>query len=799
MFSSRVALLHEQHYRFSHYLENVYMSPSYMAQLVTPQSHFSSWFYSILVVEFDTTVGHHVTFEYPKGLVTADEQKRFLHLCLPDSRSMNRSDIFSSRNFTSKKKSGWLGFRFKKAPNIGFKNTSSSSSSFVHGASFFQTEKNSSYDRGARQKCVVLLSFLPIKFFYPLLLPVVLYVGYFYLLLGKKIILEACTYIEATWPKCPSWNERSVTLVLRTSRTKPIVLFCATHRSDGGTSSWSFMGVDSRETFGHLRRIKHTQQKHLSISLKSFFIKLGPLKFTPKSILYFWNLMQKTPWCHTAFLGSYHKIFFSGLKKKKKLLRGTINNAEAEYLPIYNSFSKKAKHVSKLRLLLKSSSGGEIYKRNNKSFVTLSKKQNIVVSYPVMFKNNIGKCCFMNTLIHYPIKCFFETFSWPSTSLVLSLENLSHSIWDLWEIALTESPFLVISANPMTSCSIVLNLIRLISPLEYVADVRPHINSYDEDLEYYQETLGKKRNPGSETPGVLLGSTDPSLLQRLLWCPNIMVANVQKDLCSSLGFKNRELFSVMHNSHLKSHVINEKLIKNISFLKKNNLSSLLHSFKKKVSKPIINTNPENMSTNLLQPSSEFHFFKFSKHTLNKDSILDKKISAFLCKTFPENLSHLKESIDKIKTVEEAFALDVQIFSHFEHLTQTLLYAFREFIQPDLKILMLNPLIKTPKPKPFTPSMFLKNLEKVNPALQGLYLAFGRSATDLLYSRFIKTQTFRRWLSTQIMREEQRTPLLQLKYCAAVKLSSLKPKLTVSIATEGYIFWTSASLLHHDIN
>jgi hypothetical protein len=473
MFYSNVSLLDEQYYRFSDYLERIYMSPSYMAQLITPQSHFSSWFYSILVVEFDTTMGHHVTFEYPKGVVSQDEKKRFLHLCLPDSRSMNRPEIFDSRNINSKKKNGWLGFRFKRGPNVCFKNTSSSSSSFVHGASFFQTEKNSAYDRGARQKCVVLLSFLPIKFFYPLLLPVVLYVGYFYLLLGRKIILEACTYIEATWPKCPQWNEKAFTLQLRTSQTRPIFLFCAAHRSDEGTSSWSFMGVDFREWRGHFGRTMSEQQHCSSISLKNFLLRSTPLNLTPKCILHFWNILRKTPWCHTDFFASYHKIFFSGLTKRNRIRGAAMHNIETKYNTTSSSSVRKTKHVSKSLLLLRKASCGKGHARNNKSLISLNKKQNMIVSYALLFQKKIGKCCLMKTLIHYPIKCFFNTFSWrSSTSLVLSLEILSHCIWDLWEIALTESPFLVISANPMTSCSIVLNLTRLISPLEYVADVR---------------------------------------------------------------------------------------------------------------------------------------------------------------------------------------------------------------------------------------------------------------------------------------------------------------------------------------
>jgi hypothetical protein len=159
-----------------------------------------------------------------------------------------------------------------------------------------------------------------------------------------------------------------------------------------------------------------------------------------------------------------------------------------------------------------------------------------------------------------------------------------------------------------------------------------------------------------------------------------MVANVQKDLCSSLVLKSREFFSLMHTSRLKSHIINDKFVRNKCLFQKNNLSSLIHSFTKKVSKPITNIKPENVSTNLLPPSSEYHFFKFSKHTLNKDPTLHKKISTFLCETFPGDLSHSKRKINEMQIIQQAIALDAEIFSHFEHLTQTLLYAFREFIQ-----------------------------------------------------------------------------------------------------------------------
>ena len=56
-----------------------------------------------------------------------------------------------------------------------------------------------------------------------------------------------------------------------------------------------------------------------------------------------------------------------------------------------------------------------------------------------------------------------------------------HNLWKLWEIALTNSPLMVMADSPEYCSSLVFGAISLISPLDFTADFRPYFTIYDEE------------------------------------------------------------------------------------------------------------------------------------------------------------------------------------------------------------------------------------------------------------------------------------------------------------------------------
>ena len=52
-------------------------------------------------------------------------------------------------------------------------------------------------------------------------------------------------------------------------------------------------------------------------------------------------------------------------------------------------------------------------------------------------------------------------------------------LWNLWELAITETPLLVVGDDPTECSHAVLTMLSLISPLKTLADYRPYITLYD--------------------------------------------------------------------------------------------------------------------------------------------------------------------------------------------------------------------------------------------------------------------------------------------------------------------------------
>ena len=80
-------------------------------------------------------------------------------------------------------------------------------------------------------------------------------------------------------------------------------------------------------------------------------------------------------------------------------------------------------------------------------------------------------------------------------------------LWHLWEIAITETPLLVVGDDPTECAHVVVILLSLISPLKTLADYRPYITLYDSDIKEFS-LQNKKKQLGN----VILGVSNPYLI-----------------------------------------------------------------------------------------------------------------------------------------------------------------------------------------------------------------------------------------------------------------------------------------------
>jgi hypothetical protein len=69
---------------------------------------------------------------------------------------------------------------------------------------------------------------------------------------------------------------------------------------------------------------------------------------------------------------------------------------------------------------------------------------------------------------------------------------MCHSLWLLWELAITGQPILVLGLNPELVGDAVLCIVGLVSPLCYGGDYRPYFSLYDPD---FKEVGGTKCVP----------------------------------------------------------------------------------------------------------------------------------------------------------------------------------------------------------------------------------------------------------------------------------------------------------------
>lgn len=83
----------------------------------------------------------------------------------------------------------------------------------------------------------------------------------------------------------------------------------------------------------------------------------------------------------------------------------------------------------------------------------------------------------------------------------------------LWELVITAEPLIVMASSPTYCSSMVLALIKMISPLKYCADHRPYFTIHDSD---FKQFTSKIQGP----PPVILGVTNPFFAKTLHHWPH---------------------------------------------------------------------------------------------------------------------------------------------------------------------------------------------------------------------------------------------------------------------------------------
>lgn len=66
--------------------------------------------------------------------------------------------------------------------------------------------------------------------------------------------------------------------------------------------------------------------------------------------------------------------------------------------------------------------------------------------------------------------------------LFSTFRGLCHSLWHLWELAITGQPIIVVGTKPELVGDAVLAIVSLISPLVFSGDYRPFFSLYDPDF-----------------------------------------------------------------------------------------------------------------------------------------------------------------------------------------------------------------------------------------------------------------------------------------------------------------------------
>lgn len=104
------------------------------------------------------------------------------------------------------------------------------------------------------------------------------------------------------------------------------------------------------------------------------------------------------------------------------------------------------------------------------------------------------------------------------TNIVQALgSNRMHMLWDCWELALTNQPFMLVGDSPAICGQAIFAILSLISPLEYIGDFRPYFTIYDNDFKRISEQLD-----AASLNNIVIGVTNQLFLKTLANFPVIV-------------------------------------------------------------------------------------------------------------------------------------------------------------------------------------------------------------------------------------------------------------------------------------
>jgi len=277
-----------------------------------------------------------------------------------------------------------------------------------------------------------------------------------------------------------------------------------------------------------------------------------------------------------------------------------------------------------------------------------------------------------------------STAAFALESIYLMIEGL----WHLWEALLVGLPVLVYCPGRADMCSrLVLSMTSLISPVEYVGDLRPFLSIFDPDYAVFRTS--------NSLGACVVGVTSPMAFQQLINSFSvILVFNQTEEEMDSSKF-----VQVAKSDRGRMYV--SESITSVSSGTRTRVSSLAARL------------------SMLSGSTQ------TGYRLVLPSDLDT-----VCNRFVSSSDGINRAI---------------ITRHLSLLTRDFLMAFVEYVETDSSVLNADLFGPTPVVELFVPGQFLASLS----VGVGRHLS-SVSAEKLrtLYSGFIKTGSFRKWLAEQ---------------------------------------------------
>ncbi|TNV84983.1 hypothetical protein FGO68_gene2012 [Halteria grandinella] len=270
-------------------------------------------------------------------------------------------------------------------------------------------------------------------------------------------------------------------------------------------------------------------------------------------------------------------------------------------------------------------------------------------------------------------------------------------LWPLWELAMTETPLMIVGEDPSECSHSVLTLMSLLAPLRPVqtVDYRPYITLYEGDTkEFSQRCKG-----GVGLGNTVLGVSNPYLVQYVG------------------GQVNPP--AILHLERAHFHEKKYQCPKDMELT-----SKCVKSFNGKLPKEVL------------------HALVLSQKPL------DTQKSTLVLKPSKIALRHL--NLDK--SIEESLAINNWILrQHFKEMTEVFLRAFDPYLRINFAVRGTgDPIqIKYNLTKAFKEKEFLESPggpgTKEN-AFCRIYMNGNKDKTMRLYKRFVNTTIFRKWLN-----------------------------------------------------